>query len=54
MLLKFSTFYSKAPVLKSLFDKVADIQAWNFVKKRLQHTCFPVKFATSLRTPSYT
>ena len=27
------------------------LQAWNFVKKRLQHRCFPVKFAKVLRTP---
>ena len=26
-------------------------QAFNFTKKRLQHRCFPVKFAKFLRTP---
>ena len=25
--------------------------AWKFFKKRLEHKCFPVKFATLLRTP---
>ena len=31
------------------FNKVA--QAYNVIKKRLQHRCFPVKFAKFLRTP---
>ena len=38
-------------VLKSLFNKVAGLQAWNFIKKRLQHSCFLVnivKFLTAL------
>ena len=26
-------------------------QARNFIKKRLQHRCFPIKFTKSLRTP---
>ena len=33
------------PVLESLFDKVAEIEICNFIKKILQHRCFPVKFA---------
>ena len=36
----------------SLFNKLADLKAYNFTKKRLQHTCFSVKFAKFLRTPS--
>ena len=28
-------------------------QACNFIKKRLHHTCFPVKFAKFLRTPFF-
>ena len=36
----------------SLFlNKNADLQSWNFIKKRLQHRCFPVNIAKSLRTP---
>ena len=38
-------------VLKSLFNKVAGLQAWNFIEKRLQHSCFLVnivKFLTTL------
>ena len=29
-------------------------QACNFIKKRLQHRCFPMKFAKFLRTPIFT
>ena len=43
----------KAPVLESLLDKVPILQACNFIKKRLQHSCFPVKFAKYLRTPFF-
>ena len=32
-----------------LFNKVAGLKACNFIKKRLQHKCFSVKFAKSLR-----
>ena len=37
-------------------QSVADVlqnscHAWNFIKKRLQHRCFPTKFTKSLRTP---
>ena len=32
-------------MLEPLLNKVAGPQACNFVKKRLQHSCFPVKFA---------
>ena len=35
--------------LDFLFNKVAGFQACNFTKKRLQHRCFSVKFAKSLR-----
>ena len=31
--------------LESLFNKVAGLRACNFIKKRLQHRCFPVKLA---------
>ena len=29
---------------------IADLKAWNFVKKRLQYTCFPVNITTFLLT----
>ena len=41
----------KAPVLESLLNKVQGPQACHFTKKRLEHRCFPVKFAKFLRTP---
>ena len=37
--------------MKSLFYKVVGLQVCNFIKNRLQHRCFPVKFAKVLRTP---
>ena len=37
-------------MLESLFNKVVDLKAWNFIKKRLEHRCFPVKLAKFLRT----
>ena len=36
-------------MLESLFDKVAALQAWKFVKKSLQHSFFPVNNAKTLR-----
>ena len=41
-------------VLESLFKKFAVSWAWNFIKKRLQHRCFPEKFAKFLRAPFFT
>ena len=41
----FCKFDRKIPLLDSLFNKVAVLKACNFVNKRLQHKCFPVKFA---------
>ena len=38
-------------MLESLFNKIAVLQACNFIKQRLQHRCFPVRFANILRTP---
>ena len=38
-------------MLESLLNKVADPQACSFIKKRLQHRCFPMKFTKFLRTP---
>ena len=33
------------------FNKVAGQKTWYFIKRRLQHRCFPVKFLKVLRTP---
>ena len=46
----FSIFTGKHPV-GVFFSNAAGLKAYNFVKKRLQHRCFPVKFAKYLRTP---
>ena len=46
----FRKFHRKTPVLESLFNNVAGVQAWNFIKKILLHWCFPIKFAKRLRT----
>ena len=32
-------------------DKVAGLKAFNFIKKKLQRRCFPVRFVKFLRTP---
>ena len=48
---KFRNIHKKTPVLESLFNNVTALQVWNFVKKRLQHRCFPVNNAKFLRTP---
>ena len=37
-------------MLESVLNKVAGLQACNFIKKRLQHWYFPVKFAKFSRT----
>ena len=47
----FPNFTGKPPMLESLFTKVAGPQACNFIKKRIQHRCFTVKFAKFLRAP---
>ena len=39
-------------ICKSLFfNKNADLQACNFIKKKPEHKCFPVNIANYLRTP---
>ena len=46
-----TNFHRETPVLESLFNKVADL---NFIKKSLQHNCFPIKFAKFVRTIFFT
>ena len=38
-------------MLETVFSKVAGFKACNFITKKVQHRCFPVKFAKSLRIP---
>ena len=47
---KNSQYYRKISVLESFFNKVASLKAYNFIKKRLRHRCFPVNMAKLLRT----
>ena len=39
----------KTPMLKTLSNKVAVFQAFNVIKKRLKHKCFPENIAKSSR-----
>ena len=48
---KFRKLHRKPIVLGSIFK---NSQACNFIKKRLQNSCFPVKFAKILRAPFLT
>ena len=41
----------ETPLLESLFNKAADLQVCNSIKKTLQHRCFPVIIAKFLRIP---
>ena len=51
VLLKISQVSQESSVLEFLFNKVAGLQACNFIKKKLQHRCFPVRFVKFLRRP---
>ena len=42
---------NRLSLTSTVFIEVHNLQACNFVKERLQHRCFPVKFAKFLRTP---
>ena len=37
-------------MLESLFNKVARLHACNLIKKRLQHSCFPLNIAKLVKT----
>ena len=45
----FNKVDKKTSVLEFIFNKVAGLKAWNFIKKILQHRCFPVNIAKFLR-----
>ena len=51
LFLKILQIHKKAPVLESLFYKVASLQACNVTKKILLQRCFPVKIEKFWRTP---
>ena len=48
---KFPNIHRKSHVSESLFNKVTALRPATLLKKWLQHRCFPVNFATFLRTP---
>ena len=48
LFLKSSQYPQETPVLESLFKNVADLKAWNFIKKRPQNRCSPVNIAKCL------
>ena len=45
---EFRKFHWKTSMLESPFNKAAVLRACNLIKKRLQHGCFPMKFAKIL------
>ena len=47
---RFHNIHRKTPVLESLFNNVAGLQSYDFIKKRLKHRCFPINIAKFLRT----
>ena len=49
----FANFTVKHLCWSLFFDKVIGWKACSFIKKRLRHRFFPVKFAKSLRTPFF-
>ena len=54
--LKMFVFFTtkKTCVGVSFFSKVAGLRAFNFIKKGIQHRCFPVKIEKFLRTVVFT
>ena len=38
-------------MLEPLFNNMAGLKAYRFIKKRLQHSCLPIKYVKLLRTP---
>ena len=50
MVLDFCNIHREAPLLKSLFNKVAALKACNFIKKRLRYSCFSVNTAKFLKS----
>ena len=48
---KFRKFHRKITVLESLLSLYVGLKTCNFIKRRLQHKCFPVKSVRFLRAP---
>ena len=45
--LKDLQYSQETPVPELLFNKVAGLKDWNFIKRRLQRMCFPVNITQS-------
>ena len=41
-------------MLESIFNQAAGLKVCNSIKKRLQHSCLPLKLAKFLKVPSFT
>ena len=54
VLKNFPIFTGKHLCWSLFFNKVAGLRPRILLKKRLQHSCFPLNFAKFLRTPFYT
>ena len=52
LFIKLSQYSQGNNCVRVLFFNKRGIQACNFIKKRLQHRCFPVNIETILRTPT--
>ena len=48
-ILKVCNIHRKTVVLESLFSEVSSLEAYTFIKKRLQHRCFPVNILMFFR-----
>ena len=48
---KTSQYSQENTLSKSLLNKVVDRKACNFIKKRLQHRCFPVNIGKFFKKP---
>ena len=49
-----SQMFFEIGVLKNISNFTGkNLKACNFIKKRLQHKCFPIKFEKFLRTPFF-
>ena len=46
---EFCKFHWKTPMLESPFNKAVVLRTCNFIKKILQHRCFPMEFAKILK-----
>ena len=47
---KFHNIHRKTLALEFLFNKVAGLKAYNFIKKRLRHRCIPANTPTQVNS----